>query len=260
MTPQAIDEAVGLFAAARQTMVPLAEMPAHCRPNGMAEAYDIQKAFISRHDDGVAGWKVGATNQAALALFDVDEPFLGPVFSKTIFSSPACLASRDFHCLFIESEFAFRLAKPLPGRAAPYGRDEILDAIDAVIPTFEIVSPRAGAIPKGDGPAAIADCAVGGGLVLGTPHREFRALDLAAQGVTLRIDGEQVGKGTGAMVMGHPEQALAWTVAKLAALDLPLEAGQIVSTGTCTGVTPIGPGQRAVADFGALGTVEVAFE
>ena len=38
-----------------------------------------------------------------------------------------------------------------------------------------------------------------------------------------------------------------------------IKAGEVVSTGTCTGVTPIAPGQTLVADFGDLGRVEVRF-
>jgi 2-keto-4-pentenoate hydratase len=38
-----------------------------------------------------------------------------------------------------------------------------------------------------------------------------------------------------------------------------LEAGQLVSTGTCTGLVTLKAGEKAVADFGELGAVEVQF-
>ncbi|MEE9589634.1 MAG: fumarylacetoacetate hydrolase family protein, partial [Hyphomicrobiaceae bacterium] len=77
--------------------------------------------------------------------------------------------------------------------------------------------------------------------------------------VSFSVDGEQVASGTGALVMGHPLNALAWTVSKLGAIGLALEAGQIVTTGTCTGVNFVKAGQHAVANFGGLGKVEAQF-
>ena len=37
-----------------------------------------------------------------------------------------------------------------------------------------------------------------------------------------------------------------------------LKAGDIVSTGTCTGIDAIKPGDEVIADFGSLGRVEFA--
>jgi 2-keto-4-pentenoate hydratase len=39
-----------------------------------------------------------------------------------------------------------------------------------------------------------------------------------------------------------------------------LTAGEIVSTGTCTGLDSVHPGDVARADFGALGMVEIDFK
>ena len=36
-------------------------------------------------------------------------------------------------------------------------------------------------------------------------------------------------------------------------------AGDIVTTGTCTGFQPVAPGDSVTADFGTLGRVEVSF-
>ena len=40
---------------------------------------------------------------------------------------------------------------------------------------------------------------------------------------------------------------------------IDLNAGEIVSTGTCTGIVYLEQGQKAVADYGALGAIEVTF-
>ena len=38
-----------------------------------------------------------------------------------------------------------------------------------------------------------------------------------------------------------------------------IAAGEVVSTGTCTGVVAVQPGDVMTAEFGDLGAVEVAF-
>jgi 2-keto-4-pentenoate hydratase len=57
-------------------------------------------------------------------------------------------------------------------------------------------------------------------------------------------------------VLGDPREALTWLVNELSALNIPLGAGQIVTTGTCLSPLPIEPGDHVIADFGALGGVE----
>ena len=39
-----------------------------------------------------------------------------------------------------------------------------------------------------------------------------------------------------------------------------LRAGQVITTGSLTGLRFVDPGARVVAEFSGLGTVEVAFE
>jgi 2-keto-4-pentenoate hydratase len=41
--------------------------------------------------------------------------------------------------------------------------------------------------------------------------------------------------------------------------DRGLRAGDYIMTGTCTGLTPLHPGDHAVADFGVLGMVRAEF-
>ena len=65
--------------------------------------------------------------------------------------------------------------------------------------------------------------------------------------------------GEGSAVLGDPRGALLWLVNELSALGITLEAGQIVSTGTCMAPMAIAPGDHAEADFGGLGRVAMTF-
>jgi 2-keto-4-pentenoate hydratase len=159
----------------------------------------------------------------------------------------------------IESEFAYRLAHDLPARSQPYSREEIVAAIDALIPASEIVGTRFAQVPYGDSGSVVADCMLNAAMVLGTPITDWRGLDIPRHPVRLTIDGVVKGEGTGSDALGDPRNVLDWVVNQLRAGGIGLEKGQILSTGTCTGIIPFARGQTAIADFGALGRVEVCF-
>ena len=59
--------------------------------------------------------------------------------------------------------------------------------------------------------------------------------------------------------LGDPLTVLEWTASHLSALGDGIKAGEVVSTGTCTGVTLIAPDETFVADFEELGRIEVRF-
>ncbi len=225
----------------------------------MDQGYALQDAFMGAWDEPIAGWKVGATAPGVQEIYGVDEPFYGPFYGPTTFASPARLNAQDFGHLCIESEFAFRFGSTLAARNSAYGREEILDAVEAVLPAFEIVSPRFDTLLQDRVALAAADCGMNGGFVLGEDCTAWRELDLAAHRVCFTVDGEVKGEGTGANVLGHPFNVLDWLVNALSGRGLDLNAGEVVSTGTCTGFVYIERGQTAVADYGVLGEIEVTF-
>jgi len=259
MSQDAIREACERFRRVRAGGAPLAGLPESCRPQSVADGYAIQEAFVAAYGQPVAGWKVGATAAEPQRLFGVHEPFYGPILAPLVFASPAELPAADFALRGIECEFAFRLAADFAPREEPYEVDEVAERVSAPIPAIEIVSPRLDHPIKYGAPSAVADCGVNGGLVLGAATLEWQAIDLAAHEVRLEIDGERKAAGTGALVLGHPLNVLAWFVNRYTAGGRTLQAGQIVSTGTTTGLMILEPGQTAVADFGALGRISLRF-
>lgn len=257
LTDTAIAEAVRTLAEARRATRMLTELPAACRPTTNAEGYRIQDAFRAAWSDRVAGWKIGATAKPVQEKFGTDEPFAGPFFAGTTFASPARTPWSAYVHRAIESEFAFRFGTALPARATPYSRAEILAAIDALVPAMEIVGPRFNDLLFGRCPTAIADCAVNAGFVLGTPIPDWRDADLVSHRVRLDVDGKTVAEGTGAAVLGDPLVVLDWAVEHLRNRGIAIEAGQIISTGTTTGIVHLEPGQTAIADFGSFGKVSL---
>lgn len=259
MTPQQCELAAGALSAAREACKMMPGLDEGLTPATMDEAYAIQDAFMRKWDAPIAGWKVAATAEKVQKIYAVDEPFCGPFYAPTTFTSPAEPNAESFGYLCIESEFAFSFGSTLAARDSAYGRAEILDAIAAVLPAFELISPRFDSLLQDRAALAAADCALNGGFVLGAPYTGWRGLDLAAHPVRLSIAGEVRAEGTGADVLGHPFNVLDWLVNHLSRRGIDLNAGEVVSTGTCTSFICLEQGQKAVADFGRLGTVEVTF-
>lgn len=258
MTPDQLEEAARTICAARRegsTLDGLGDLT----PQTTEEGYAVQDAFMRAWDEPVAGWKVAATAPEVQEVYGVTGPFCGPFYAPTTFTSPARPKAGNFGHLCVESEFAFRFGAPLPARKEGYAREEMLDAIDVLIPAFELISPRFNTLLQDRVALATADCALNGGFVLGAPIARWRTLDLAAEKVVFTVDGDVKGEGTGANVLGHPFNALDWLVNALSQRGIDLNAGEVVSTGTCTGFVYIEAGQRAVADFGEIGQVEVTF-
>jgi len=245
---------------ARRSLTVLDPSSGSGRPTSLNEGYAIQRVATQQWDDEIAGWKVGATAREIQKLFGISECIYGPVFEKTVFRSPAHLSSAQFHHRMLESEFAFQFCKDLPPRQRPYDREEIIDAVDALFPSFEIVSPRFPRLTIDDIPQLVADFCANGGAVLGTACSEWKACDLAAHRVELWIGGSLRQAGSGASVIGDPLNALEWMVNVLRARGLSIARGQFVLTGTTTGIHTPAIDEKAIAEFGEFGRVELVFE
>jgi 2-keto-4-pentenoate hydratase len=259
MTSKRVEDAAAFLAAARREGRVIEALPEASRPQSLAEGYEVQNAFRAIWPDTVAGWKIGATAIPTMDKFGVKEPMYGPFFASNVHMSPAKSSAPTRHAMTLESEFAYRLGRDLPARAVPYTREEIVAAIDAIMPAFEIVGTRYAQVPFHDAGSVVADCMLNAAMVLGTPTTDWRGLDIPNHPVRLTIDGVVKGEGTGSDPLGDPRKVLDWVINKLSAGGIGLKKGEILSTGTCTGMVPIKPGQTAVADFGALGQIEVCF-
>ena len=98
-------------------------------------------------------------------------------------------------------------------------------------------------------------CRLGWGPLL----KDWRHLDLAAQGVRVYVNGQLTREGSGAAVLGHPLNALQWLVNKLSSRGVGVTAGQYMTTGVTSEVYMAEPGDRIQADFGEAGGVELTF-
>ena len=106
----------------------------------------------------------------------------------------------------------------------------------------------------------IADNASSARLIVSQQLVSPQELDLAAEGVELLRDGETIGSGTGAAVLGHPAIAAAWLANKLAEFGVSLLKGQVLLPGAMCASVSVIPGKTYRAVYTRLGEVSISFE
>lgn len=235
-------------------------LPEGLTPQTRADGYAIQSGLSLRTAKGLVGWKIAATSKAGQSHIGVDGPLAGRLIAERTAASGATLSFRGNRMRVAEPEFAFRAGADLAPRATPYAVDEVMAAMDALIPAIEVPDLRFTDFAKVGGAQLIADNACAHQFVLGQPATcDWRALDLARYPVHAIVKGRYERDGIGANVLDDPRLALTWLVNELSGLGLTLTRGQVVTTGTCMVPLDIQAGDHVHADFGMLGQVEVTF-
>ena len=229
-------------------------------PLSADDAYAIQMAQIDLAESALVGWKLGATTAPALELLGVTEPFIGPIFDDQRFESGQDVPLKAAHGPGLETEITATLFADLPTRGEEYTRAEIEAAIGSVCPSFEIVSFGFTGGPAGAGTLAIADGGAHGAMVLGEPVDDWRRFDLSDHALSLRVnDDPAMETSTKVLLWEDTVDAVAWLANHPALGGRGLFAGDVVMTGTCTGMIPVSAGDRAEADFGELGKISARF-
>ena len=209
----------------------------------------------------ISGWKIGAASKEVQELERLPGPVPGRLYRHRIHPSGARLGRSMFiNHRNTECEFAFVLDRELPARADPYSAEEITAAVSVMTPVLELgdsVFPDWYGASRYYGPCL--DNGGGGGLVLGKSTRDWRDVELAEQSIELYVNGKLRTQGKGAAAMGHPLRSLAWLAEWTSRHGIDLKAGELISTGTCTGHCFADPGDELCADFGRFGEVCVTF-
>jgi len=224
-----------------------------------ADAWAVQAAALAHYGDDTIGYKIGATSAEAQRLIGCDGPFFGKMFARDAHSPGVSLPTRSGY-LAIECEFAFRLARAFPETGEDISAETAAEAIASCHPALEIIGRRTAGNTLPGHHGSISDFALNAGFIAGEPIDNWQSLDLATHEVVGLVDGEETNRGTGAAVLGHPLNGLAWLAKALSDRGERLQAGEIVSTGTCLGIIPITPGHTITGDFGSAGTISVTFE
>jgi 2-keto-4-pentenoate hydratase len=250
------------IAAARRNRTPLQPLAGDAAPRDEPEGYRIQDAvhgLLAADFGQQVGYKIGCTSAVMQQYLDIPHPCGGGVFAKGVHESGALLSTKDFVRVGVECEIAARLARDLPPTEAPFTAEWVAEAIEAYLPAIEIVDDRYSDWQTFGAPTLVADDFFAAGCVLGKPVARTAAPDLLAVVGRALINGVEAGRGTGADVLGHPHNALAWLANHLAADGKGLRAGEIVLTGSLVKTVWLNAGDHVVMELEGLGMVQAAF-
>jgi 2-oxo-3-hexenedioate decarboxylase/2-keto-4-pentenoate hydratase len=258
-----IQQAARFLSEEHRACKPFEPLPAILAPRTVDEAYAVQEGFHTRMAEmhgAVAGYKIALTTPVMQQMVGFHAPIAGAILAGTMHRSPVILRRADYVRLGIECEIAVQLGMNLPAVKAPYSREQVADAVAAVMPAFELVDDRQADYAQLAALVLtlIADNAWNAGIVLGSPLREWRIVDLAAARGVMVLNGAVIGEGHGRDVMGHPFEALVWLVNMLAQRGKSLTQGMIVMTGSIVATKFVNPGDAASLSVDGLGEVRLS--
>ena len=234
---------------ARRTRRWIEALPPGTQPAQESDAYAIQE-LVAAELGAVMGWKVGAATLHS-------EPSRAPLHAATLFEN-GDLPAQMFHVMGVEAEIVYRLGRDLPPRERPYAREEILAAVHTMHPAIEIVDTRFASLSSIYALCQRADQQNHGALAIGPGLEEWSDIDPPRQIVRLTINDSLARENTGGNSAVDPVRLLQWLASRGSSRLGGLKAGQIITTGSCTGTIFVEPGARVRAEFPGLGTVELA--
>ena len=250
-------ELARLLASLRREQRSQSGLAPHLVPPDKATAYRVAGMVAEELGWPVLGWKIAAMKEEMQQALRTDSPIYGRVYF--VKETPHSAVHATLASPIPEVEYQAKLGHDLPPRDKPYTVEEVTDAVASLHPGLELAECRfihdASFPPL---PAILADGAGSGTIVYGPAIADWRNRDIAGQEATLSSDGRPRRKGTAAAALDHPMIPLTWLANELSRTGVGMKEGQIVSTGTLTGMLAPKPGETYVADFGPFGSVEVS--
>jgi 2-keto-4-pentenoate hydratase len=227
-----MDDRVRIVAArleeARRTGAKVPRLADPLRPRDETEAALIRDAVARLRKSRHVGWKV--------ALSPAGEVIASPILSDGLLTSPAHVSTPPTTSLGIETELAFRMKRAFPAAGDTVTARSTRDAIDAVMPALELLDSR---YETGfDSPRLdlLADHLGNFGIVLGTALQGWRERDLATVAMSLALAGPTSETVSGAHPLGDPIAPLVALAHHLAREGHAIAPGDVVITGSWTGV------------------------
>ncbi|MFZ5672971.1 MAG: 2-keto-4-pentenoate hydratase [Pseudomonadota bacterium] len=252
--------AAEVLARQRLALSPI-ELDTVRRPENEEAAYRLQgevNHILAGSLGAPAGHKIGCTTPVMQKFLGIGNPCAGRVFAKTVFGDHAEIARSNYRKLGVECEIVVEIGKDIEPDRRDYTAQTLLPHVGAVMAGIEIVDDRYADYRTLGVHTLIADNFFNAGCALTAPVADWQSLDLAALGGHMRINGSEVGRGTGAMVMGHPLTALAWLANRRSAGGAGLRRGEFVFLGSLVETRWLNAGDAVVIEIERLGKVSLA--
>jgi 2-keto-4-pentenoate hydratase len=247
MDQTAIEHAAAVLADANRHARRIDSLPDAAHPHSVAEAHAMQDALVAALNERVAGWKVSVGKDG--------EIMRGAILKSRLLQSPAELSAAQVPLRGIEAEIGFRFDRDMPPRDRVYERDEIAASVTALV-GIEIVDSRFTSYRETPVLDRTADCMSNGAYIVGTARSDWRDFDLSLLKAILRVNGRPEIEKTASHPAGDPILP-AIALVNVLRTGPGMTAGQIITTGTYTGLHFAQPGDHVVAEFEGFGRAEL---
>jgi 2-keto-4-pentenoate hydratase len=224
-------------------------LPADLVPREDDAAYAVQEEVARLLGFAVAGWKVGSPNPTGPVS-------AAPLFAPLVAASPARFPAAADSFRAVEAELALKIGGDLPERKSPYTEDEAWAAIVSVHVAIEFLDSRYADRARMSAHTQLADNLTNGGFSYGAPV-PLAAVDFLTAKVSLMLDGKEAKSAVGGNPAGHPKRLLGWLANHAASRGRALKKGDLVTTGSHTGITIAPLGAKVSARFAAIGEAEL---
>jgi len=190
-----------------------------------------------------------------------DGPIIGRLLAERHHKSPAKVPAILFQGYKIECEFAFRFRDRVLARERPYVRSELEPAL-VLHCGLELAGHRyafEASRRKATTYDLIADNGACGAYVEAEGIDDWRNIDFAGVRIDARVDGGPAIRTFSGEYFRDPVDILVEIVNGISKRGIDLLSGDLLTTGSLTPPTSIRDGQKYVARFADLATLELAF-
>lgn len=210
------------------------------------DGYDILHMFAEKmtaeHGEQIRGFKISMTSEETQRLANANSPAYGMLFTSSL--AGQLIKLDEFFDPRLEAELMFIVHEDLSLAA---DAEEIKNKC-TVAPGLELPDSRYENwypnLTVGD---LLADNTATGKVAVGQGQKQIDSIDLTQISMTLCKDGQQIAAGTAVNVLGNPLNAMTWLTKKLAARNMAIKKGVIISSGTFIMPQPLQKGEyRAV--------------
>jgi 2-keto-4-pentenoate hydratase len=198
---------------------------------GKSDAYEIQHLITDKKvafkKDELLGYKISLTSEETQLLFNSTTPLYGALTQSSL--SDGTIELDKMHSPLIEIELMFFANENL----STADDEQSILRKTSIAPGLEVPDSRfTDWFPNLSFGQVIADSAVSGNVVVGTPKQGLTIEQLGNIKAELQLDGEPIAQGNSSEVLGNPVHAIKWLIDELAKSGRTIEKGMIISSGT----------------------------
>lgn len=244
---------------ARRNRTPCEPVAGKYEIDMLEQAYTVQDELIKRFNyigQKVIGYKLGLTDRKAQVQMALDTPLFGKLVSGWSYEDSASIPTERLISPRVEGEVAFLFSAAI--NDPQVDEETLLASIGKVMPALEICDSAFAGWPRSlfD---AVADNLSSGFYVLGKEQANVRDLDFPALTMKLYRNDDEAVEGDASQCMGSPLSACLWLVRELAERGTPVQAGDVILSGSLGPMQPVEKGDHIRLDLGRVGSLECSF-